>query len=115
MYSAGELFTLLQKDLGSSLVVEVDRATGAGSAFPINYRMFQAGTPSVVITDQLPRDGDFRFAFGRFNGIRTLTGKLLEHFAISPDVRYYRSKNDLLNDEKELFNFLAGKLDSRTM
>lgn len=109
VFSAGDVFALLQKDLGASLVVGIDGTTAAGGAWQLGYRQFQAGAPNVI-KKELPGNADFLFTFGSFYRVGKRTGDLVEHFGIEPDVRYYPTRNDLINDDEDLFDFVAGNL-----
>lgn len=112
VYSAGDLFTLLQKDVGTSVVVGVDNTTGAGGAAGFSYMDVQESVPDSLKVP-LPGGVDFSVSALRFFRTGAESGAQVEHFGVPPDIRYLRTKNDLLNNDEDLFNFLASRLVSK--
>lgn len=108
-YSAGDIYAKLMVDEGLSVLVGVDANVGAGGASSVLYSELVETAPRVF--QELGGGGvDFGTAFARvFRGGRK-SGVLVERFGVRPDVRYYYTRRDTLEEDCELFEFLGGLL-----
>ena len=108
-YSAGDIFTLLQRDFGASFVVGTSSNTGAGGAGTIRYSNIRGILPSDL--PSLPSGIDFGTAITRFFREGKSSGAIVEFFGVRPDERYYLTKDDILKEDCDLIEYLAKKLD----
>lgn len=107
-YSAGDIFTALQEDEKMSLVVGTSGNVGAGGASTMTYSSFTK--ISAKLFPRLPRGVDFSTAFSRVFRTGRKEGAVLENFGVQPDVRYYPTYNDAVDDDSDLLKFLGKKL-----
>ena len=108
-YSAGDVFTLLQKDFDASVIVGTSSNTGAGGANTLSYREYIEPLSSVY--PSLPQGVDFSTSFARFFRVGKNSGAIVEFFGVKPNKRYYLSKKDILKEECDFIEYLAKKLD----
>ncbi|CDF32230.1 unnamed protein product [Chondrus crispus] len=107
-YSGGDLFTSLQKDYGFSTVVGVSDNVGAGGASTVSYSVLSDFFPEFFP----PVAAGFTTAFARFYRSGTSAGGIIENFGVEPDVRYFSTRNDVLKDDCDLYEFLGEILTS---
>lgn len=105
-YSAGDLYTSLQKDYGFSRVVGVSDNVGAGGASLSLYSQLAELFPQKIKRVE----SEFTTAVLRFFRSGTSKGAIVENFGIKPDVRYYPTRNDALSDDCDLYEFLGSML-----
>lgn len=106
--SAGDLFAILQQDEGISQVVGVSDNVGAAGASTGPFSRFAEVFPKLL--SPLPGGVDFRTAILRFFRTGKNNGAIVENFGMKPDVRYYPTLNDIVNEDCDLFEFLAKKV-----
>lgn len=109
-YSAGDVFSLMQKDLNASYVIGVDETTGGGGAGFISLLMSNGSHPSLFNKPFAPGAELFVPAM-RYYRAGEKTGGLVEHFGIEPHERYWKTKADVLDGDKDLFEFVAQKIE----
>ncbi|CDF32787.1 unnamed protein product [Chondrus crispus] len=105
-YSAGDLYTSLQKDYGFSRVVGVSDNVGAGGASVYRYSQLAELFPQKI----KKVESEFTMAYVRFFRSGTSKGAIIENFGIKPDVRYYPTRNDAFSDDCDLYEFLGSML-----
>lgn len=109
-FSAAEIFTSIQKDISSSLIVGIDGSTGGGGAATVRYNDVLRMVFPTVFDESLPVGVDFRTAFAKFFRLGRSAGERIEARGISPHIRYFKTKDDVLNNDAQLFEFVAEKL-----
>lgn len=107
-YSSGDVFAALQVDSGASLLVGTDPVTGGGGASVNSYREFQTAFPNVL--KPLPKNVGFNTAVGRFFRTGLREGQFIEAFGVGVDVLYNETRNDIMKNDKDLFEFIGKKL-----
>lgn len=108
-YSAGDIYAKLMVDEGLSVVVGADANVGAGGAAGVLYSELVQVAPRVFggLGGEDGRGVDFGMAFARmFRGGRK-SGVLVERFGVKPDVRYYYTKRDTLDEDCDMLEFLG--------
>lgn len=108
-YSAGDVFALLQRDLNASYVIGVEDSTGGGGAGFISLAMSNVSYPSLFDKPFVAGAELFLSAL-RYYRAGERGGALVEHFGIEPHERYWKTKADVLDSDKDLFEFVAQKL-----
>lgn len=108
--SSGDLFTTAQVDNGLSLVVSMDENVAAAGALKGTFRrLFARAFPTVL--ESPPAGVDFAVPFARFfRGGTRFGGSILENFGVKPDVRYFRTARDVVENDVDLMEFLAKTL-----
>lgn len=110
-YSAGDVYAALMVDKKLSLLVGVDGNVGAGGSSSILYSELAEFVPSTL--QGLGGGVDLTSAFARlYRGGRN-SGVILEKFGVKPDVRYFYTKNDALQEDCDLLEFLGRLLVTR--
>lgn len=112
-YSAGDVFALFQVDLEVSPLVLTSDNIGAGGASTTTYSALVEISPDVF--PPLPQDVDFFFSSSRYYRTGWAKGALVESFGVEPDIRYYPTRNDALQADVDLFDFLAKNLVSKSL
>ena len=105
-YSAADMFTALQVDLRLSSVVGMDAATGGGGAGVIDYENLVNNYPKVF-TPLGTDAGTFRTAQYRFFRYGINKGALIESVGVAPNMRYFRTRDDVLNRDCDLYEMLG--------
>lgn len=108
-YSAGDVFSLMQKDLNASYVIGVDETTGGGGAGFVSLVMTNSSYPSLFNKPFAP-GAELFLSMLRYYRAGKKTGGLVEHFGIEPHERYWKTRTDVLGSDKDLFDFVAQKL-----
>lgn len=106
-YSACELFTALQIDLGASEVIGIQESTGGGFSTVVQYKDLKKLFPTVFKT-RLPKGVEFSTSFQRFFRTGWNTGAISESVGVEVNAIYKRSKEDLIDD-----SWLLTTLDER--
>lgn len=108
-YSATDMFVagFLDNQLGQ--VIGVDGNTGAGGANVVRHSDLVQLMPNSSFMS-LPDGVEMRVAFRRSFRVRNKQGILLEDLGITPDQRYYYTRNDLLNKNVDLLLFAVNKI-----
>lgn len=111
-FSSGDVFTMVQKDLELSTLVGTFDNSAGGGATKISYGQLCKQLPLTYpkIKDPL----DFDTAHYRYYRMGNTAGAIVEHFGIEADVRYYRTLNDVINDDCDLIEYIASELEKTT-
>lgn len=104
-FSGGDLFAAIQKDKGLSTIVGTDANVAAGGAVGLSYRTMSLTFNRVL--KPLPGAIDFTMSFARFYRTGRNAGGIIESFGVKPDVRYFPSRADVLNNDFDLMEFLG--------
>lgn len=104
-FSGGDLFTAIQKDKRLSTIVGTDANVAAGGAVVVSYRTLSLTFDRVL--RPLPGAIDFLTSFARFYRTGRNAGGIIESFGVKPDLRYFPSRADVLNNDCDLMEFLA--------
>lgn len=107
-YSSGDIFAALQVDTGASLLVGTDAVTGGGGASTNSYRQLKGAFPTLL--KPLPKNVGFTTAIGRFFRLGLRSGQFVEAFGVGVDVLHYETRNDIMKDDEDLFEFVGQKL-----
>lgn len=118
--SAADLFTAFVKDSlhhtdQRVLVVGTDQATnGAGATVVLFSFIVELMKKNCLFKYMkknwfrpLPNGIDFSSAFFRFFRSGKLSGKLIEHFGVAPDHRYYETRNDIIRQGEDMLQYLG--------
>lgn len=108
-YSAGDLFAVVQKDLGASYVIGMDETTGGGGAAGVSYDILRELFPTTI-RQNMPGEVGFSTAFSRYFRTGAEAGGLVERFGVEPDERYFLTRGDVLEDSVDLFDYVGEKL-----
>jgi hypothetical protein len=114
-YSATDIFAAGFKDHEIGHILGVDDNTGAGGANVWTHGLLQAllqlpGPPDPESPyDNLPNGAGMRVAIRRMLRVGERSGTPLEDLGITPDSRYFMTKDDLLANNKNLIKH-AGEL-----
>lgn len=107
-YSAGDVFAVVQKDQGISLLVGTSENTGAGGASFVPYSALNRLAPNIH--KRLPDGVEFTTALFRFFRLGKRSGSIVEYFGVRPNVRYYPTFNDAIYDDCDFFEFLGERM-----
>lgn len=110
-YSSGDLFTAIQVDQRMSLVVGNAANVGAGGASVVRYSQLLAFQPDIFAP--LPDGVEFTTAYQRFYRTGRNAGAIIERFGVKPNVRYFPTREDVLNDDYDFYEFLGRTIASR--
>lgn len=118
--SAADLFTAFSKDSVHHsdqrvLVVGTDKATNGAGATVIKFSIIVELMKRNFLFNYMKKNWfrpmangvDFSSAFIRFFRSGKLSGKLIEHFGVTPDRRYYETRNDVLRQGEDMFQYLG--------
>lgn len=108
-YSAAEAYAALQVDQNRSLLVGTGNSTGGGGALVIQYSGLRQFF-SRSVGKKLPGHVDFTTPYARWHRSGEQAGKLVEKVGVTPDIRYYYTRGDVLNGDRDLYEFLAAQL-----
>lgn len=107
-YSAADIFAALQVDTGASLLVGTDATTGGGGASTNSYNQLRDAFPTLL--KPLPKNIGFTTAVGRFFRTGLRAGQFIEAFGVGVDILYQETRNDIMKNDKDLFEFVGRKL-----
>lgn len=107
--STSDHFAAFQQDYNASYVIGTDNVTAGAGATVRSYRSFQYESPVSYPWD-LPEGTDFTTAYLRLYRDRRNSGALIEQRGVTPDERYYRTRNDVLNGDVDLIWHSISKL-----
>lgn len=107
-FSAGDIFTALQVDEKMSVVVGTSDNVGAGGASTMKYSSFTK--TSAKLFPRLPGGVDFSTAFSSVSRTGSNAGAVLENSGVQPDIRYYPTFSDAIDDDRDLLAFLGKTL-----
>jgi hypothetical protein len=101
-YSATDIFTAGFQDHKIGPILGASSNTGAGGANVWTHKLLQSlmsgSMESHSLFEPLPKGAGMRVAIRRSLRVRDQAGTPVEDLGISPDVRHYMTKEDLLND-----------------
>lgn len=106
-YSAGDLFAGWVKDQQAGLVVGVHPATGGGGATVLDYNKLIDFDVFPKSSDPLPEGHGISTAFSRLFRTGRSSGAFIENRGVKADERYFVTKNDALNNDEDLLQFIA--------
>lgn len=109
-YSAGDMFAGMVKELGVGVLVGVSGNVGGGGSSQIEYADLRRIAPDVF--EKLNGAGDVTIALLRFYGAK---GRVVESLGVTPDLRYWRTRRDALENEVELWDFMGRTLTGGRM
>lgn len=108
-YSCAEAITSNFIDNGIGLVIGVDDTTGGGGSIQTDTVQVPVLLPEAG-TSNLPTSVFFRSSFIRLERVLGRRGTTWEFFGVPPQLRYFRTKRDLLDDDVDLFEIVANQI-----
>lgn len=117
-YSATDIFAAGFKDHEIGLILGIDDNTGAGGANVWTHGLLRQllSLPSPADPDSpyqsLPEGAGMRVSIRRTLRVGEQSGTPLEDLGVTPDERYFMTKNDLLNGNEDLIDRAAEMLTS---
>lgn len=108
-YSAGDVFASLVVDTGLFELVGTANATGGGGATVVSYSTMSGLFPQFL--KPLPDVGvDFTSSAVRYYRSGNSSGLLVENIGVAPNVQYFPTRRDVLEDDRDLMEFLSKRL-----
>ncbi len=107
-YSSGDIFVSTVQDNEAGVVVGVhDNTGGAGTTVTFDRVLrIQGGLPLPFLPDGIRMS----IAVTRLDRARRRSGVPLEFFGVTPDTRYFPTRRDQLEGDRDLLEFLGRKL-----
>lgn len=110
-YSCGETIVANFIENGVGIIVGVDETTGGGAAVPLNNIQISTLLPEFPILN-LPPSVYLRTASVQITYNNTEERETWEWEGIPPKMRYYRTKQDIIEEDNDLFEYIAKLLYS---
>lgn len=107
-YSCGEVFAAVVQDSGAGILVGADESTGGGGSAVTSLSYLRLLYPTMF--DVLPDLGDWSFSQFRVTRGGKNEGTPFEYFGVKPEERYYYTKADRLDADRDLHLYLNNLL-----
>ncbi len=104
-YSSGDIFAASFQDHGIGPILGVDASTGGGGANVWPYKSIMKHSQSSAPErrfDPLPGGANVNIAVRRCTRLGDLSGMPIEESGVVPDIRYYPTRRDLLEQDFDL-------------
>ena len=112
-YSTTDIFAAGFQDHGIGIILGCHDNTGAGGANVWSYDLLEALSVAPNPFKELPRGASMRVAARRSTRVGSRAGVPLEDLGVTPDERYFMTRDDLLNGNVDLIAHAATLLAAR--
>jgi len=112
-YSTTDIFAAGFQDHGIGVILGCHENTGAGGANVWDYGLLQELSVTPNPFKELPRGASMRVAARRSTRVGTRAGVPLEDLGVTPDERYFMTRDDLLKGNVDLIAYAAKLLAAR--
>jgi len=112
-YSTTDIFAAGFQDHGVGVILGCHDNTGAGGANVWDYGLLEQLSVTPNPFTELPRGASMRVAARRSTRVGTRAGVPLEDLGVTPDERYFMTRDDLLNGNVDLIAYAAKLLEAR--
>jgi hypothetical protein len=109
-YSTTDIFAAGFQDHGIGTVLGTDGNTGAGGANVWEHRYFVSDILPDSGYEELPNGAGMRISVRRTLRVGRHAGAPVEDLGVTPQVRYFLTRNDVLNDNQDLIRKAASLL-----
>jgi len=112
-YSTTDIFAAGFQDHGVGVILGCHENTGAGGANVWDYGLLEQLSVTPNPFKELPRGASMRVAARRSTRVGTRAGVPLEDLGVTPDERYFMTRDDLLKGNVDLIAHAAKLLAAR--